>query len=838
MTRPLTLVVVSVLTLVVGCAAPPEAEPAATARVAIGVAPLTLAGVTNARYALTVTNAAAGQGDVVWTRTLDATAYGDGAGSLAYVGPCDADVAGGVNTVILDLLALDQVGGEIPADSYDNPTPIAREIVCQANADVAVTFDLTLARRADQGFFDVAVEFEDLFCSAKLDCVDDATGDDLRLLHNPMTGARELTAVLGFACTGGPDTDTYLYMDDVEIHCTGGTGATTLVDVSGLGNLDLDAEPNANPDGYLFAAAVFRGDELLAHKSYWNISFGLDTDAAATESLGTCTLTARATASKTAFPQEDAGFPIAEGAIYPVLAWSVPLTTGGARVCGSHAVNAGDGRVATTYVGYLGAPNQFTWGTEPVHFDHRYHRGGELASKTRSPAVQMPTDGLMLYVDAAVNATGQSLDPTGDMPDVMTATHVDTGVKYWSSRPADGQPGTLLWNADARWQAPSYTLCGWFNKRTDTRQGLWSQYVPTGQRKFNWMADPNGSYHNNMLVSGATTTFSGGPWFALNAWHFHCATYENKGLLRIMVDGQPKPAVVYTYFAGQAPAASSVSLMGRNDDYTPERFDGDVAQAWYYDRVLTDAELTALYASTKARYGVDRAFNPTPTGGTDRLMLHVDAATDPTGRSLDPTGDVPDVMSMTYVDTAPKYWTTNPAGGTGGYMRWNADTRWAPYGSYTIAGWFYRRSDLRQALWSQFMPATDAKFNWMADPGGEYHNNMLASGGIDYNSSTGRWYALNAWHFHALTYVNGGQLKISVDGQPNAVAVATYPTDQSNHATSVSLMSRNDVYELFDGHVAEAWYYARALSDDELAALYAATKARFGVDRVYSHAAP
>ena len=68
------------------------------------------------------------------------------------------------------------------------------------NTDVAVQFDITMARQADQGFFDVAVQFKDIFCSAKLDC-QNADGSDLELLHTP-AGARDMTVVLGFACTG------------------------------------------------------------------------------------------------------------------------------------------------------------------------------------------------------------------------------------------------------------------------------------------------------------------------------------------------------------------------------------------------------------------------------------------------------------------------------------------------------------------------------------------------------------------------------------------------------------------------------------------------------------
>jgi len=347
-------------------------------RVAIAVAPLSLAGVTDAEYTLRVSNGPNGTGDTVWTEAVSAQRHGDGAGSIAYVGPCDAST--GVNTVTLTLTALRDASGLVPVTSYMNPTPLSREVACVANADVSVTFDITVARRAEQGFFDVAVELDDVFCSAKLDCVRSGGAQDLELLHNPLDGgARDLTAVLGFACTGGPGADTWLYMNDLSVACAGPPASSFTLDPGGLGNLDLGAALSSNPSDYLFAAAVYRGEEQLAGKAYWNIALGLNE--AAFASVGACTLTARATASSEAFAQTEAGFVIPEGAVYPVVDWTVPLSDGAGRVCTAHEV--GDvGRVEVGYVGYLAAPNQLTWASAPIAFKYRYHRGGVVETAT------------------------------------------------------------------------------------------------------------------------------------------------------------------------------------------------------------------------------------------------------------------------------------------------------------------------------------------------------------------------------------------------------------------------------------------------------------------------
>ena len=370
----LSLVVLGLL----GCGGePPTDELARAGRVAIEVAPLSLAGVTDARYTLTVTSGPDGTGETVWQRTVTSSQYGDGAGSLAYVGPCDASAAQG--SVSLELLTLYGSGGApIDEGTWVNPTPITRNVVCVQNADVPVTFDMTIVRDAQQGFFDVAVSFDDIFCSAKLDCVRDGGDEDLELLHNPLEGgARDLTAVLAFACTADPDGDeTFLYMDDVRIVCDG-LSADVKVDVSGIGNVDLAAAPNANTGGYLFGASVYRGEEALAAKAYWTVSLGLNDGAFPL--ARDCTLVSRATASAESWPLgPDGGFSPPDGTVYPVIAWNVPLTDADGRVCGAHEVGGGD-EVAVTYEGYLPALNLFGWLPTRTRMDNRFDpKTGEL----------------------------------------------------------------------------------------------------------------------------------------------------------------------------------------------------------------------------------------------------------------------------------------------------------------------------------------------------------------------------------------------------------------------------------------------------------------------------
>ncbi|MBL8786656.1 MAG: hypothetical protein JNJ59_17255 [Deltaproteobacteria bacterium] len=305
-----------------------EAAPSTT-NLAVNVAPLDLKDVTNARYTLTVR----AKGEVVWTRAVDADAFGDGRGGLAYVGPCDASPDAQPNSVTVVLDALVGPTSDLPPSSWQNPTPVTANFTCRENADTPVTFNLTIMRRADQGFFDIAVTFEDVFCSAKFDCQDE-------LLHDG--GTRGLTGVMAFACAAGKDTSTVLYLSDVVLACEG--QAPVVVNPSlGPGQRVVTASP-------LFAVATYWGKEGFPDldKCYWNTALGLTFQPASAGGVNAsdCELRATGTAVSTLL---DGGRTPANTR-YPIIQWTVPLTDADGRLtCGAHALDSGDGAVKTRY---------------------------------------------------------------------------------------------------------------------------------------------------------------------------------------------------------------------------------------------------------------------------------------------------------------------------------------------------------------------------------------------------------------------------------------------------------------------------------------------------------
>ncbi|TNF28854.1 MAG: hypothetical protein EP329_16915 [Deltaproteobacteria bacterium] len=354
-----------VVGLAAGCGAA-DAPADATGALSVVIAPLDLPEVTDADYTLSVYNDAE---ELVWTRAISSDRHGSGSGDATYIGTCDAtetdaaDAGQALNRVdlVVDALYRDDPaspGTDVPlaVDLWMNPCPSASPCQlttpCVENADVAVTFDLTIMRAAAQGFFDVAVSFEDLFCSAKLDCRYDSDGDTdvdtadsyLQLLHTA-DGARGDTAIVAFACTAGVGDDTALYLTTLTLSCD--EGDFTVTPHAGPGNLagSAGAAP-AIPNAALFQAAIYRGVEQLetggqpVDKRYWNIALGL---AGATA----CQLTLEGTAAPAPF---DGGVTPSD-TTYPFIRWTADLDS-----CTQHPL--GSPEVSTAYTP-LGAPHAY-----------------------------------------------------------------------------------------------------------------------------------------------------------------------------------------------------------------------------------------------------------------------------------------------------------------------------------------------------------------------------------------------------------------------------------------------------------------------------------------------
>jgi hypothetical protein len=354
----------------------------------IAVAPLTLPGLSEACYDLRVTNADDGGGTTVWAKGNPAASgaddpdrlcsgrYGNGgSGAITFVGACDASAVtagdgGRTNSVTLWVDSLVATGGTLIAktgsDGWQDPCPSGCTLnaTCQENTDTRLEFNLTILRQANQGFFDIGVNFEDIFCSAKVDCKS-ASGDPLNLLFNPATGQRGSTIVAAFACTAGAGAGgtTVLYRDPLKVTCTG--SETEIFPDTGEGNAWASAAADPAPTDPIWQYAIYANDESLlcggqpCNKRFWNVAFGLDTTA------DNCTLTTSMTASGA--PLTDFATPAVT--TYPFIAVNLPLTDTNGLICNRHALNAGSG--LTTRYTSVSTVETFETSFDGTDFDRR-----------------------------------------------------------------------------------------------------------------------------------------------------------------------------------------------------------------------------------------------------------------------------------------------------------------------------------------------------------------------------------------------------------------------------------------------------------------------------------
>jgi hypothetical protein len=286
------------------------------------------------------------------TAAICSSRYGNGTGGLTYVAPCDAssaETATHTVTLWLDTVFLgnNQTNQATAGVDYQDPCPDGCQVTatCRPNADTPVTFNLTILRSANQGFFDIAVNFEDIFCSAKLDTCygTNPDTDAIRLLHGT-SGDREPTAVLALACTEGGGTasnNTYLHTGNVVVTCGTNPTTTTTLDLATITRPGNQTAING------LRWAVFHGSESLSgpsgpwNKEYFNVAitgFGPN-----------CSVAWRATASHDEMA-DLANVDPTSFTSYPVITFGPEPVTAAGWLCTQNPLNDDESSVVTVPV--------------------------------------------------------------------------------------------------------------------------------------------------------------------------------------------------------------------------------------------------------------------------------------------------------------------------------------------------------------------------------------------------------------------------------------------------------------------------------------------------------
>jgi len=408
-----------------GCSQEPGSG-AEGAHVSVSVAPLDGSGIGVACFDLQVYTASG----LLWKKGDSTTSYLDydedtvcsdqfgtaGGGSIRWVGSCDAQASadtdlitpGVQNTVTLWFDGIYDQAKTATTQVYDpcGAGGCSIDFTCVANGDSPAEFNFSVIRDAEQGFFDIAVRFDSIYCSSKYD---DCYGNERISLFSGEDGAHN-TGVFALACTAPSPDDVDLYYGDVVVACS---GVNFPIDPTVTGT----ATATSVPPGHALTYTVFRApsttscNDETCNGLYWNIAFDLK-DLSAPE-LGSCSLAFSATGTKGNGTFVN-GAPSA-GSTYPYVDVSATLN---GPTCQQNPLNGDESAVVTAYHGAFGLPS--------VPMCYRYD--GTLATPTGNTACgtlpqPAPAGRVLKGYSASCNP------PDGVFPDVDRVTNpIQCGV--------------------------------------------------------------------------------------------------------------------------------------------------------------------------------------------------------------------------------------------------------------------------------------------------------------------------------------------------------------------------------------------------------------------------
>lgn len=277
--------IIAGLAFFIGCddtQAPTIDGPAGT--VGISIAPLVFPEITGATFEFTIVDSL----DVViyHNPSISSDEYGTPDGRVLFVAPCSAGNGTNpgmgppgteINTVTVRLIEVRAEGGQVFTLTKGDaifPPALSRDVVCVENQEVRAEFLLTIARRAQQGFVDMVVQIQDVFCSYKLSCEQELMADP----EPPY--APGPTLVTGITCTDGEPTLSGAHFVGFEgvLCCDGampGNPSCTTLSIDPMTGGAIWSEPGLG----VLDVQSYRGVEQILGKVFHNTSWRLDPDA-------------------------------------------------------------------------------------------------------------------------------------------------------------------------------------------------------------------------------------------------------------------------------------------------------------------------------------------------------------------------------------------------------------------------------------------------------------------------------------------------------------------------------------------------------------------------------
>jgi hypothetical protein len=813
--------------------------PSSQGEVGIAVAPLTLPQLSKVCYDLRVTNDAGGAGSTVWaegdpnvdgpadTGAICSNTYGNGAsGDITFIGACDASPknpgdTGRTNSVTIWVDALYTTSNAVISpsgnDGWQDPCPngCTLETLCRENTDTSVEFNLTILRQANQGFFDIAVTFDDIFCSAKVDCVN-SQNQPLDLLFNPATGQRDTTIVSAFACTAGPGagSNTELFRDPLVVTC--GTSSTSLDPTAGLGNAYTTTNPDPKADA-IWQYAIYAGDEALTcsgapcNKLYWNVAIGLD------ETVDNCVLTTRMTAARLG---QLTSFTTPSGTTYPYIDIIVPLSNPTGLQCTKHPVNGGNG-VTTNYTPIA----------SPEEFSHKFDGNIFSNSDSDSPSSIPPGTGAIFELDGANYTSGSTWTDVSGRSNhgtlVAGPPHSSLNGGFLTF---DGstQYTTLPANQDFNLGTSDFTLISYIRTSTFTDDGGYYRRI------FALGADGNRAGNFQLILnstSGAPQIFTTSGQLDTtasvsvsdNSWHQVTVT-RSSNTFRIYVDGELAGSQTHTNTLSNL---GTQPLIGRYTIAGGGRFVGSIGRIVLLPKALSGAEVLTDFATYKTRFAITTgACTAAPTLLLDASSYTVPAAewSDTSENGLNATLFNSPVFSASF----------------GGYFAFNGSTHYATLpnsasfnlGSQNFSLVTYVRTSTysSDSYYRRIFALSNGgnradNFQLILDTGSGSAYMWSNSGALDKVGLIP--ISDNVWHQVAVTRI-GGTFRLYVDGVLDVTQNYAGVMTNNNTTPVIGRYQSTSSAGRFNGSIAKLALIPCGLSSSQVATDFEGHRTRFG----------
>ena len=436
------------------------------------------------------------------------------------------------------------------------------------------------------------------------------------------------------------------------------------------------------------------------------------------------------------------------------------------------------------------------------------------------------TEGLIFHVDAG-NPTSypgsgdQWYDISGsgrNVTMVNTPTWDSRGWLNWNGTNQYGtmSPGGLPSGNHAR------TMAGWC--KWDGNAGSWRWIMSYG-------ADPWSDYGIQSLGisasdqwcigDGTTNQYDGSVTNLYDAWVFLVSTYDGH-FSRLYLNGELVVGDTFIPYATQTNTAYVSAQANGN-----EHWNGGIAKLWIYDRCLPDTDIALMYEGTKPSFAdIGR--------GT---QFWVDGAS--YSGSGTTWADLSDNHSNLTLYNGPAWNASNC-----GYFSFNSGLIQSSYttagqafyhytNEMTVAWWFRRNGGL---ITGAGIGQGTVGVESMADNMWLMHGNGNDNSITFYVNNGGAWvantsqpFADNTWYFMVGT-INSFQQILYVDGVSQSVTAAGISVGIVNNPNSTIAVGQDVRYNsnrFFNGDIAYARVWNRALSAGEVALLYAQTQGCF-----------